>query len=252
MKATPRPEIHPIANAVALPPVDRPASDVPSSSADGVSETWSLRLHLTPVPGKRSIVHLCSGPPREGSYNELAQGRGWGTIYVDICIHPELNIVHDDSWSLLQPLPAHPDVLALQADPQCSSFSALLSRPGGPGPLRAPTGPGRYGLPDLPPARAKKVMADTVLAIRVAALAKAFYLAGKPFIIENPAPLPNTPSIFTLDEYVDLKSLAGVADHKFVQCPFGAYSVKPTLLRYYLATISSDAFPSACPHPVRR
>ena len=51
---------------------------------------------------------------------------------------------------------------------------------------------------------------------------------------------------------MDLKSLAGVADHKFVQCPFGAYSVKPTLLRYYLATISSDAFPSSCPHPVRR
>ena len=54
--------------------------------------------------------------------------------------------------------------------------------------MRAAIGPGRYGLPDLPAKRAEKVKADTVLAIRVAALAKAFHAAGKPFVIENPAP----------------------------------------------------------------
>ena len=190
MKASPKPESHPLPCELVVNTADHHGRVAITPSADCMPESWSLQRHLTPVSGRKYIVHLCSGPPREGSHSELAQKRGVYTIDVDMCIHPELNIVHDDCWSLLQPLPARPDVLALQADPQCSSFSALLSRPGGPGPLRAPTGPGRYGLPDLPPARAKKVKADTVLAIRVAALAKAFYMAVSPSSLKIRLPYP--------------------------------------------------------------
>ena len=125
-------------------------------------------------------------PSRGGSYHQLAVDRGLDTIDVDICINAELNVVHDDWWNLLQQLPHHSGVIALQADPQCSTFSALLNRPGGPRPVRAASGPGLYGLPDLLPSRAMKVKTDTILALRVATLAKAFHDAGKPFIIENP------------------------------------------------------------------
>ena len=109
-------------------------------------------------------------------------------------------------------------------------FQCPVESTWGPRPVRSASGPGLYGLPDLLPSRAMKVKTDAILALRVAALAKAFHTAGKPFIIENPAPRRGVPSIFNLNEYLSLLALPGVDDDVFVQCPFGSYSVKPTLL----------------------
>ena len=97
------------------------------------------------------ILHVCSGPEREGSYAEHATALGLRTIDVDICLDARLNLTHDECWNKVIADVDGGMYAGGQLDPQCSTFSAARGLRGGPAPLRGAEGRALYGLPDLSP-----------------------------------------------------------------------------------------------------
>ena len=132
---------------------------------------FSLSSHLS-APSIRFIIHVCSGPDRPGSYSRIASTMGSATVDIDTCLRPELNLCHDDCFGLVLRLCGHPLCCGMQGDPQCSTFSSLLSLPGGPRPVRGCEGRDLLGLPGLDAKTMEKVRRDTPLAVRVAKLAE--------------------------------------------------------------------------------
>ena len=90
------------------------------------------------------------------------------------------------------------------ASPECTTFSQLHNKPGGPPPLRDATGPGRYGKKGPSRSDREKIQAHTLVAVRVAQVLDLFTIRGFPWIFEAPEASENQASVFNSDEYVAL------------------------------------------------
>ena len=217
-------------------------------SADGVPEA-------TPKPTRlrkpAHVLHLCSGPPRPDSYANQLMPFNVTCLDVDWCNDAAHDITDDAFWDPLIHQVVHGEVDGAQMGPQCSTFSRVRGRCGGPPPLRGAAGKDIHGFADLDEVSKKKVQKDNILAKRVAIVAHELYLQGKPFVVENPAFVQGEVSLFALPEYVYLRSMPGVSLITFVQCYTGSYSVKPTSILVYLAVIGRDLFPESCNHQRR-
>ena len=197
-----------------------------------------------------NILHICSGPERQGSYAEHASTLGMKAFNVDTVIDKRLDITSDWCWNKVIADVDGGKYAGAQMDPVCATFSPVRGKMFGPGPLRGSNGKELYGLPDLSPDDRVRVKTDTLIAIRCVIVAMSLYKQGKPFAIENPAPwAKNQPSMFNLDEFIKLASLPGVRFTVFVQCPTGSYSMKPTGVLHYLLDLPRHWFPLRCPHP---
>ena len=126
------------------------------------------------------VIHVCSGPWRPGAYSEYLKAMNIRCFDIDFIINKKFNLCLNSFWDGLLKDTIDGVYDGMQADPQCSTFSVLRSRAGGPAPLRDAQGPGRYGRKLLSDDQKKQVQLDNLLATRVAALAKIFYDMNRP------------------------------------------------------------------------
>ena len=200
---------------------------------------------------RAKTIHLCSGPERKDSYSAQAEVLGIDCTNIDFCLDASMDLTDDACWD-----PIISDVVkgvyeGAQMDPQCSTFSRVRGKHGGPRPLRAANDAEIRGRRDLSPEEKLKVDKDNILAKRMAITAHELMRQDKPWIIENPAHSDEAVSIFNLPEYRFLRKQPGVFMKTFVQCPTGSYSTKPTTVLFYGTTIEDALFPRTCPHKPR-
>ena len=150
------------------------------------------------------------------------------------------DLVGDVVWGEILRDIAAGEYVAAFASHECSTFSKLHILPGPP-PLRAVSGPERYGLNDNNIKQKETVRVHTLMALLTELCI--------PWLYETPAIHAGQVSMAHLDEYVALMKKDG-AKHKIgLQCPFGTPSPKPTSWVYYLA--DSDDMPTICKHQKR-
>ena len=141
----------------------------------------------------------------------------------------------------------------LAAGPPCETFSHSRYNQPGPRPLRSVKEP--YGFKNLKGFEAEQVRKANLFAARTAEACT--ILLSQPytgFMVENPAPWDNCPSLWILDEYKILRSQPDVKYSEFDQCTVGAVSTKPTGL--LTKGINVDAaglafFKRRCDHPAQ-
>ena len=127
------------------------------------------------------VLHICSGPDRPGSYRRWMQSLGGACHDYDILVDPSCNLLDSAAWSVLSTDVESQRYHGMQADPVCTTFSAIRGKAGGPPPVRG-LGKDLYGYRDLAPALKLQVEQDTLLAERVAWMAVAFHTLGRPFV----------------------------------------------------------------------
>ena len=184
-------------------------------------------------PSRSVFLHMFSGPAdRADGLKHYLRVSGADCVDYDVVNGSECDLLDEHVFSTLLK-----DVQAGKYDggvlgPPCNSFSNARKADGeGPGPLRAPTGPYRYGLPKLSPVDKDKVKVGTLLALRALAIFRAFLEQGKPIVLEQPfwrKDDPSAVSMFNLDEFQELLSHQDIQSADFDQCMFGAEHAKRT------------------------
>ena len=182
-----------------------------------------------------NLLHVCSGIDRPGSYSSWVEQLGGQCLNYDIKVDPARDLCDDVAWEQLSGAVDQHKFHGMQADPVCTTFSAVRGLGGGPKPLRGHQGRDLYGLPDLDQDQTLQVAKDTLIAIRVARLAAAFAEQGWPSLIEQFVRREGQPHMFNMPELLQLRRIPGVRLRTFLQCPFGARTMKPTVMMYMAA-----------------
>ena len=103
-----------------------------------------------PLTFRAIVLHACSGPPRSGSYSCHLKSLGAECMDVDRCIDAaSMDLTTDHGWDPVWDKVRAGYFAGAQMDPQCSTFSRVRSRRGGPKPLRSPQGSELDGLKGL-------------------------------------------------------------------------------------------------------
>ena len=131
----------------------------------------------------------------------------------------QFDLVDDVVWDDIMCDIAAGEYVAAFASPECSTFSKLHNLPGPP-PLRAVTGPERYGLKSNSIKQAETVRFHTLMALRVAQALDLLTILHIPWLYETPAIRDNEVSMGHLDEYVELLKRLKVEHIIGMQCPF--------------------------------
>ena len=140
------------------------------------------------------------------------------------------------------------DFFAIFTAPPCSTFSRVRNHSGGPPPVRSADHP--YGLPQVLPQYKESLRSANLLAARSAEACLLIWNMGGAFAIETPYHHdPRDPSLWLLNEFVDLASLAQSSDIRLDQCCYGGSSTKPTTFRY--ARVDLKHLEARCSHTYR-
>lgn len=131
-------------------------------------------------------------------------------IMVDLLNGEEYDVANENIAKKWEHMLDKGQVDAVLAPPPCSTFSRARTGPGGPRPLRGAAGRDRYGLPHLRPEEKEATRLGTLLAIRAQRLCALAHAMGVPWIVENPEEKPGWPSLFGLDEWLELIGREGV------------------------------------------
>ena len=207
-----------------------------------------------PVPEGASIrlLFTFSGPEkRQGGFREAAVAHARARGYQ--CTVDYYDIINSMSHDLADQhafdhLTGHIDSRRYDGSltsPPCSTFSSARNNPGGPRPLRGHAGRDRYGFKNLFPDEQEKVRLGTLLAVRAADICRRFADLDLPWLAENPPQSEGKPSLFGLDEWVQLIAQASAQRTLVAQCMFGADHGKPTELQ---GDTTIAQAPSTCTH----
>lgn len=190
------------------------------------------------------IILLCGGPnSREVSIYNLLIAAGFHCVNYDRLNGQQFDLVDDVVWKNIMHDIAAGEYVAAFASPECSTFSKLYNLPGPP-PLRAVTGPERYGLKSNSIKQAETVRIHTLMALRAAQVLDLLTILRIQWLYETPAIHTGQVSMAHLDEYVALLKKPGVEHVIGLQCPFGAQSSKPTSWIHY--SMELEDMPTVC------
>ena len=197
-----------------------------------------------------SVLHLCSGPDRDGSYSQWLHRAHGKCVNYDIVVDPSCDLLDAAAWIKLAGDIEGGAYHGLQAGPVCTTFSTARGLAGGP-PLVRGRGRALYGFRKLTGKLKTQVDGDTLIADRVAHAARLMHGMGRPFLIEQPAVRKGIPHMFRMRTYRALRRLPGVRMRTFVQCPFGSSSEKRTSVLYFGLALPTWRFRPVCPHRPR-
>ena len=203
---------------------------------DGATDDWRL-------------LYLFSGPSRPlDGLATFAEELGGSCTCMDIEIDESHDLVDLDAWEAVYA--TLQDYDAYMMAPPCSTFTpARNADDGGPKPLRAASGPDRYGFRNLDKYDKQKVQEGNVLAIRSSQTGEFASDHHKPWMLEQPHRRPGKTSMLNLDEIDRLLTRPDVRIITLAQCRFGAEAEKLTDLVTNIAEEDTRHLQLLCNHP---
>ena len=200
------------------------------------------------------VLYVFSGIKREESMAECMSAIA-KKISLSVEVHEwdiengtEYDLTDDSKWNALLGRIKAEEFGAVFWSPPCSTFSHCRSDyDKGPRPLRGGQGKERYGRADVKLTESEKesLKLGTLLALRTAEGISVCNELGIGWLLENPPQRPGRPSLFGLDEIVEVCK-DNVQRYVFPQCMFGALHEKWTEIR---GTIVLRDVPQECTHP---
>lgn len=203
---------------------------------DGATDDWRL-------------LYLFSGPSRPlDGLATFAEELGGSCTCMDIEIDGSRDLVDLNAWEAVYA--TLQDYDAYMMAPPCSTFTpARNADDGGPKPLRAASGPDRYGFRNLDKYDKQKVQEGNVLAIRSSQTGEFASDHHKPWMLEQPHRRPGKTSMLNLDEIDRLLTRPDVRIITLAQCRFGAEAEKLTDLVTNIAEEDTRHLQLLCNHP---
>ena len=203
---------------------------------DGATDDWRL-------------LYLFSGPSRPlDGLATFAEELGGSCTCMDIEIDESHDLVDLNAWEAVYA--TLQDYDAYMMAPPCSTFTpARNADDGGPKPLRAASGPDRYGFRNLDKYDKQKVQEGNVLAIRSSQTGEFASDHHKPWMLEQPHRRPGKTSMLNLDEIDRLLTRPDVRIITLAQCRFGAEAEKLTDLVTNIAEEDTRHLQLLCNHP---
>ena len=200
-----------------------------SSSAS----TTSASQYTRPV-----VLHLCSGPRREGYFHErtVAWCKQFGldveVLSIDPIIDDKLDLMDLDLVRRLEGMIEAGLVRGVLAGPPCSTWSSARHKPlgpRGPRPLRSRAHPWKF-LPNLSVKEQQAHDVGSYLAITCLRLIGMAACKGAWVLLEHPADKGYAPfpSLFATAQVKILEKTLNMVRHKFDQCMFGCQHRKAT------------------------
>lgn len=192
---------------------------------------------------------MFSGPSRPlDGLATFAEELGGSCTCVDIEIDESHDLVDLNAWEAVYA--TLQDYDAYMMAPPCSTFTpARNADDGGPKPLRAASGPDRYGFRNLDKYDKQKVQEGNVLAIRSSQTGEFASDHHKPWMLEQPHRRPGKTSMLNLDEIDRLLTRPDVRIITLAQCRFGAEAEKLTDLVTNIAEEDTRHLQLLCNHP---
>ena len=198
---------------------------------------WRKRISSAPA----LVLHLFSGGNPRFWQEGLAQ-HGLTALCVDKCIHPDHDLLRDQTFHYLIEVCEGGRVESFLGGPPCRTVSKLRFRSPGPPPVRARSGLERFGLRDLSPGLRECVLQDTLLWLRFMWLytlaqdsrdSKVGFLSESPEDPENykkEDDLNEYPSFYSWPEWKSIRERYGLFEVNCDQGPFVHEVRKPTTL----------------------
>ena len=207
----------------------------------GETVPWNRRWRKKISSSPALVLHLFSGGnPR--FWQEGLAPHGLTALCIDKCIHPDHDLLRDQTFHYLVDVCESGRVEAFLGGPPCRTVSKLRFRSPGPPPVRSRSGPERFGLRDLSPGLRECALQDTLLWLRfiwLYSLAQESRDAKVGFLNESPEDPelfkkeddPNEyPSFFSWPEWKAVRDRYALFEVGFDQGPFGHEVRKPTRL----------------------
>jgi len=157
-----------------------------------------------------------------------------------------MDLSTDFAWDTYSAMLPSVDFVFMGID--CKTFSRARQNPHGPPPLRSLEFP--YGFPNsqLGKSDAEKLRLGNYFAIQSAKLASRCLSVGVGFAIENPEPWDTeAPSLWLLDEFVQLAADPRVQTVDFDQCMWDSETKKPTRVMFFKVNLLFLG--ARCSHP---
>ena len=197
------------------------------------------------------VLHLFSGPhARADGLGAWLNKFGWATQDVDLVNGDDLLSKNSNGVEFIVDDLCEGVYDAAFIGTPCETFSNLRSEDdGGPRPLRDLDN--IMGIPGLRGHEYRQIKDANDLVHFTATVCRIMYHLDRPFIVENPRPWPNKPSLFLYPDILDLLAAPGVHAVDFDQCPFGAETQKPTRLIFFKVDLSGMS-KFRCNHPMQQ
>ena len=204
-------------------------------------------------PGARArrVLVLFSGPA--GRWDGLAAYlREWDILVdeVDVVNQAMINqdVVDDIAWEVWKAKLGAGEYYFLFCGTPCETFSHARQMRPGPPPLRSVEYP--RGIPTLSGKLKEQVRLGNLFACRTAEACTIIHGVGGGFAIENPRRWGAEPSLFGMEEIVELARMSSTGTVDLDQCCYGAVATKPTTLLYTRVDFADLA--RRCRHPPQR
>ena len=184
-------------------------------------------------PGHRAqrVLALFSGPA--GRWDGLgAYLREWDVLIdeVDVVNRAMINVVDDTAWEAWKAKLHAGEYYFLFCGTPCEIFSHARQVQPGPPPLRSVEYP--RGIPTLSGKLKEQVRMGNLFVCRTTEACAIIHGLGGGFAVENPKRWGAEPSLFAMEEIVELARVSGTGAVDLDQCCFGAIATKPTTLLY--------------------
>lgn len=205
---------------------------------------------MHPKIPSNGICLLLFSSPREatGSLKELFTSCNFEVEDFDPCNGSQLDLTDDAIWDPLLKKVEAGEFQAIFSSPPCGTFSRVRSVPGGPPPLRGPTGSERYGYTGLQKHAAETVRLHNLLAVRTAKVFKIMMSLDRPAVVEQPAVRDVEVSMLRLDEF------ESIWQHTHTTHDWGTMCIwSPCCHKYIMAHASGvlRRHGRECTHPMR-
>ena len=153
---------------------------------------------------RRKVLLLCGGDDdRSSSVSTFLAQADLDGINYDPANGQLRDLVDTWAYETLEADTSAGDFMAALATPDCSTFPQWRG-PGGPPPLRGPTGNERYGLKNDTPANKEKCRTHNIHLVRVARILSQLTDQHTPWLMGIPQHHPDLISVLHLDEYAEL------------------------------------------------
>ena len=199
----------------------------------------------------RRVLVLFSGPAdRWDGIAAYLRERNVQVDEVDIVNRAMINqdVVDDVAWEVWKAALAAGMYYFLFCGTPCETFSHARQKQPGPPPLRSVEHP--RGIPSLAGKLKEQVRTGNLFVCRTAEACTIIHNVGGGFAIENPRRWGKEPSLFAMEEIVELAGKTGARTIDLDQCCYGAVATKPTTLLYKGADFADLA--RRCHHPPQR
>eukprot|EP00435_Cladocopium_sp_Y103_P040850 s2478_g11.t1 len=214
----------------------------PKEEWKGQELPWNRRRRRRMLRAKEVVIHLFSGPDAKFWEKELSSPER-EVICLDLEIDKRHDLRSDHLFAVLVHLCQRGTVRCILGGPPCRTVSRLRHTQPGPPPLRARSGPERFGLLNLDAWLRRRVEEDTTLWLRQLFLhmvAEENSPGPVAFVKESPqdpesySPTPEgkekVPSFWAFEEWKAFSRHYGMEEVSFDQGPMGHQRKKPTTL----------------------